>query len=261
MVDGDPLRVDNPGMSTPDANDFDEWYADMGLDNVKDDIVQRHLGLPPELLSTSLLPWEGIAWAVDALGLAEGSILVDLACGRGGYGLEVARRVGARLIGIDFSHEAIRLAGEHARARGQQADFRVGDLADTGLEDAGADAVMVVDAIQFATPPAPAYAEIHRTLRPGGRVLLTCWEDDSDDEAVPVRLREVDLAGGLARAGFGDIEVVERPDWRERELAMWTEAAALDPGGDPAAQSFHDEGVMVLGVPPSVRRVTATATR
>jgi len=248
-------------MSTPDAKDFDEWYADMGLVNVKDDIVQRHLGLPPELLSTSLLPWEGIAEAVDALGLTAQSTLVDLACGRGGYGLEVARRVGARLIGIDFSAEAIRLAGEHARARGQEADFRVGDLAATGLDDASVDAVMVVDAIQFAAPPAAAYAEIHRVLRPGGRVLLSNWEDDSGDDAVPARLREVDLAGGLADAGFHDVEVVERPEWRARELAMWAEAAGLDPGDDPAVQSFHDEGVMVLAMPPSVRRVLATATR
>jgi hypothetical protein len=40
----------------------------MRLTHVKEDIVQRHLGLPPDLLSTSLLPWEGIADLVAALG-------------------------------------------------------------------------------------------------------------------------------------------------------------------------------------------------
>ena len=247
-------------MSSLDADYFDSWYADMGLTHVKDDVVQRHLGLPADLLSTSLLPWEGIADVVTALG--EGCRdLVDLACGRGGYGLEVARRTGARLLGVDFSAEAIRLAGEHATARGQEADFRVGDLAATGLDDEGADGVMVVDAVQFADPPAAAYAEIHRVLRPGGRVVLTAWETDSDDEALPARLRAVDLRGGLTAAGFSHVQVVERPDWRARELAMWAEAAALDPGDDPALQSFHEEGVRVLAMPPGVRRVMATATR
>ena len=245
----------------PDAQDFDTWYSDMGLAHAKDEIEQRHLGLPPDLLSTSLLPWDGIATVVEELALREGDLLVDLACGRGGYGLEVARRTGARLVGVDFSAEAVRLAREHAGRRGQQADFRVGDLRATGLEEATADAVMVIDAIQFADPPSAAYAEIHRILRPGGRVALTAWEVDSTDEAFPERLRAVDLAGGLSGAGFSAVEVREKPQWRALEMAMWAEAAVLEPGDDPAMTAFHEEAVAVLALPPGVRRVMATATR
>ena len=76
----------------PTAAEFDEWYADMEHAPVKDEIQQRHLGLPPRLLSTSLLTWDGLAEVVDRLRLGAGDTLVDLACGRGGYGLEVARR-------------------------------------------------------------------------------------------------------------------------------------------------------------------------
>ncbi len=39
-------------------------------------------------LSTSLLSWDGIAETVAGLRLSPGGALVDLACGRGGYGLE-----------------------------------------------------------------------------------------------------------------------------------------------------------------------------
>jgi SAM-dependent methyltransferase len=248
-------------MSSSDAAGFDEWYAGMGLDSAKDDISQRHLGLPPELLSTSLLTWDGIAEVVLALGLSSGATLVDLACGRGGYGLEVASRTGARLIGVDFSAEAVRLATANAERRDREAEFRVGDMTATGLDDASADAVMVVDAIQFAEPAGAAYAEIHRILRPGGRVVLTSWEVDSTDEAIPSKLREVDLAGGLSGAGFTSIEVVERPSWFERELAMWTEAAALDPGDDPSLQALHEEALWVLAQPPGTRRVLGSATR
>jgi len=87
----------------PTAQYFDGWYADMARSPVKDEIAQRHLGLPPYLLSTSLLGWEGIAEVIAALRLPAGDVLVDLACGRGGYGLEIAVRTGARLIGVDFS--------------------------------------------------------------------------------------------------------------------------------------------------------------
>jgi hypothetical protein len=41
---------------------------------------------------------------------------------------------------------------------------------------------------------------------------------------------------------------------------MWQEAAALDPGDDPALQSFHDEGMRSLEILDLTRRVIATAT-
>ena len=245
----------------PPAEHFDEWYTDMTTSPVRDEILQRHLGLPAHLLSTSVLGWEGIAEAVAALRLSAGGTLVDLACGRGGYGLEIAARTGARLIGVDFSAEAIRQAGELARRLGATADFRVGDLTATGLEAGSATAVLCVDAIHFAPQPAAAYHEIRRILTSGGRVVLTNWEPvHLGDERLPERLRQVDLQAGLTAAGFEEVEVRDRPGWRAREHAMWEEAAALDPGDDPALRSFHDEGVRALDIFDLVRRVMATAT-
>jgi SAM-dependent methyltransferase len=224
----------------------------------KDALMQRHLGLPPGLLSTSSLPWSGIADLVEGLRLSGGDILLDLACGRGGHGLEIARRTGARLVGVDFSVEAVRQAT--ARARGA-ARFLVGDLAATGLADGSVDAVLCVDSVQFAAQPQAAYDEIRRVLRPGGRAVVTCWEPvRPGDEDLPERLRQVDLAAGLSAAGFADVEVRERVDWRALERGMWEEAAAIDPGDDPAMQSFHDEGVRSLKRFDALRRVMATAT-
>jgi SAM-dependent methyltransferase len=243
------------------AEYFDSWYADMAGSPVKDAIQQRHLGLPPHLLSTSLLGWAGIAEATAALRLPAGGTLVDLACGRGGYGLEIAARTRARLVGVDFSAEAVRQAREHARRRGVAAEFWVGDLAATGLGTGSAEAVVCVDAIHFAPRPDAAYREIARILAPGGRVVLTCWEPlAQEDERLPDRLRRVDLRAGLAAAGFAGIEVCDRPGWRASERAMWEEAAALDPGEDPALRAFHDEGVRSLPIFDLVRRVMATAT-
>jgi SAM-dependent methyltransferase len=243
----------------PDVTTFDEWYTDMAGSSVKDEIVQRHLGLPPALLSSSLLGWEGIGEVVAALRLSAGGTLLDLACGRGGYGLEVAARTGAALIGVDFSAEAVRQAREHARRLGRAADFRVGDLAATGLDPGSVDGVLCVDAIQFAREPSAAYAELRRVLAPGGRAVLTCWETDSADERIRERLRLVDLRGGLTAAGFAGVEVADRLAWRQRERAMWEEAAALDPGDDPALQSLHGEAVRTLPTFDLLRRVMATA--
>ncbi len=243
------------------ADYFDRWYADMAGPGSKDEVQRRHLGLPRRLPSTSLLPWTGIADVLAALRLHPGGHLVDLACGRGGYGLELATRADAELTGVDLSAEAVRQATALAGEWDRPARFVTGEMSATGLPDGCADAVVCVDAVQFAAEPAAAYAEVRRLLRRGGRAVLTCWEPlDRDDRAVPVRLRRVDLAGGLTAAGFTDVEVIEHPDWRRLERGMWEEAAALDPGDDPALRSFHDEGLRSLSTWEVLRRVMASAT-
>ena len=243
------------------AEYFDHWYSEMTGSPVKDEIQQCHLGLPPHLLSTSLLGWDGIAEVTAALRLVPGGTLVDLACGRGGYGLEIIARTGARLVGVDFSAEAVRQAREQARRLGAAAEYLAGDLAATGLGAGSADAVLCVDAIHFAPEPVAAYHELARILASGGRAVLTCWEPlTSGDTRLPERLRRVDLGAGLDGAGFGDVEVGGRPGWRAAERAMWEEAAALDPGDDPALRAFHDEGVRSLEIFDLIRRVIATAT-
>jgi SAM-dependent methyltransferase len=242
------------------AEYFDSWYANMASSGISDEIQQRHLGLPAHLLSTSLLTWDGIGDVTRALQLAVGSTLLDLACGRGGYGLEVARRTGARLIGVDFSAEALRQARQQAARLGRDAEFRLGDLTVTGLDAGSVSAVLCVDAAQFADPIEASFAEMRRVLAPGGRAVVTGWEAlDPDDERIPARHRQTNFAAGLAGTGFTAVEVVDRPAWRQRERAMWEEAAGLDPGTDPSLQSFHDEGVRVLQTFPLVRRVLAIA--
>jgi len=227
----------------------------------RDALHQRHLGLPPRLLSTSLLTWDGLAEVADTLRLEPGGRLLDLACGRGGYGLEIASRAGAQLIGVDFARSAIDQARILARRfPAVTAEFRLGDLANTGLPRESVDAVVCVDAIQFQ-PTAASFEEMRRVLRTGGRIALTTWEAvDPADERVPARIRAVDTAGGLAAAGFVDVTVEERPRWRAAERALWEEAAALDPGDDPDLQSLHDEGLRVLPAFELTRRVLATAT-
>ena len=74
-----------------DATYFDRWYADLAGSPTRDAIVARTLGLPPELQSTRLLSWQGIVEFTEALRVAPDGLLVDLACGRGGYGIEIAK--------------------------------------------------------------------------------------------------------------------------------------------------------------------------
>lgn len=246
-----------------DAGYFDQWYADMTTSPVRDAIVARALGLPPELQSTSLLTWQGIAEMTEELRMPQDGLLLDLACGRGGYGIEVARRTGARLLGVDFSSVAL----EQARSSSARllpagrAEYQVGTLLSTGLPPGVADGVMCVDAVQFADPPVAAMLEFRRLLAPGGRLVLSCWEAaDPADERVSPRIRAVNLRRDLPAAGFGHVQVHEKADWREVERAMWEEADAAPQDSDAAVQSLQAEGRRSLATWDSLRRMFATAT-
>ena len=246
------------------AEYFDDWYADRVATPTVDEIMNRRMGFPPETRA-GVVPAEAIPELASELRLTPGSTLLDLACGRAAHGLLIAREAGVSLIGVDFSAQALTEAGEQAARMGVSAvSFRVGELTATGLPDASVEAVLCTDAIQFPDEPAIAYNEIRRVLKPGGRVALTCWEPaDRDDERISPRVRRADLGAGLRRAGFTDVAVLDRPAWLEREHALWEEAAALDPGDDPALRSFHDEAVTSLqwtglGL---LRRVLAAATK
>ena len=243
------------------AGKFDNWYAAMAGSRRRDEIVQRHLGLPAAMLSSSLLPWEGIAEVVELLRLRAPARLVDLACGRGGYGLEVAARTGASLIGVDFSVEAIRQAEQYAGSLGRDARFVVADIAATGLPTASVGRgdvhrrrparLRAGRRVRRAPPGAPAWRAC-RGHQLGGA--------GSDDDALPEYVRRVDCAARFAAAGFIDIAVAERPVWEQRERALWAAAAILDPAGDDAVAALRDEAIEVMPYVPLTRRVLASAT-
>jgi SAM-dependent methyltransferase len=243
------------------AEYFDGWYAGQAATPAVAEVMNRHMGFPPGTRAGTV-PAEAISELAGELRLRPGNTLLDLACGRGAYGLLVARQAGTFLIGVDFSAQALTEAREQAARTGvTRASFRAGELTATGLPGASVEAVLCTDAIQFPDEPAVAYDEIRRVLKPGGRVALTCWEPvDRADERLFPRLRRADLGDGLRQAGFMDVEVRDRPSWLAREHALWVEAAALDPGDDPALRSLHQEGVRSLQWAGLLRRVLAVAT-
>jgi len=245
------------------AEYFDGWYADKVAMPTVDEIMNRHTGFPPGTRA-GVVPAEAMTELAGELRLRPDGTLLDLACGRGAYGLLIAKKTGSSVIGVDFSAQALAEAREQAASLGVSgATFRVGELTATGLPDASVEAVLCTDSIQFPDEPALAYGEIRRVLKPGGRVVLTCWEPlDRNDERLSPRVRRADLGAGLHQAGFTDVEVRERPSWLAREHALWEEAVTLDPGDDPALRSLHAEGVKSLEWASAglLRRVLAVAT-
>lgn len=197
--------------------------------------------------------------------------LVDLACGAGGPGLWVAQQTGVRLLGIDPAEAGIAAARARAQTVGlaDRAEFRLGTFEQTRLESGTADAVMTVDAFQYAPDKRAALVEFARILMPGGRVAIVCFEvDPAKVEGLPVLGLDpiADYTPLLADAGFAIDAYEETPGWEERVYATFQ--AVVDAGdalnqemGERAAASALSEAMLTVATRPYPRRVLIVARR
>ncbi len=111
--------------------------------------------------------WEHVLRYHFACQFAAGKTVVDIACGEG-YGTDALGRVARSCLGMDRDEETI------ARAREKYGDhFLVGNAEEIPCESASVDLVVSFETIEHLPSPACFVAEIARTLKPGGQVIIS----------------------------------------------------------------------------------------
>lgn len=105
--------------------------------------------------------------ALDAAGVRADTELLDVGCGSG-LALSLAAARGARVSGLDIAPALLAVARERVPA----ADLREGGLDELPFGEQVFDVVLAVNALQFAFDPGAALREVHRVLRPAGRLAL-----------------------------------------------------------------------------------------
>ena len=115
--------------------------------------------------------------AMDRLAPAPGEQVLDVGCGCGDTSLELARRVEPEggVLGLDISAPMLEVARGRAEAAGaHNLAFREADAQVAALPD-DRDAVFSRFGVMFFADPAAAFANLRRSLRPGGRLAFVCW--------------------------------------------------------------------------------------
>ncbi|KPC58815.1 class I SAM-dependent methyltransferase [Streptomyces chattanoogensis] len=101
---------------------------------------------------------------------APAATILDIGCGDGTAAATAAQVLaGHRLVGVDWSQDALRRAGTRI-------PYAIrGELTDGGLPFAtgSADAVLFSEVIEHLVDPDAALDELHRVLRPGGHLMLS----------------------------------------------------------------------------------------
>jgi ArsR family transcriptional regulator len=106
--------------------------------------------------------------------------VADLGCGAGELAAELAHHV-KRVIGVDNSPEMLKAAKKHANGT-TNLDLRRGDLTALPLQDAEADAALMILALTYVADPQTAINEMARVIKPGGRaVVVDLLKHDRDD--------------------------------------------------------------------------------
>jgi 2-polyprenyl-3-methyl-5-hydroxy-6-metoxy-1,4-benzoquinol methylase len=113
-----------------------------------------------------------IARLAVSLDLHHGSTLLDAGCGGGQFSIAFAH-LGCRVTGIDISSAMIDRARMHARDRGVDIDFRVGDIATLADPANTFDAVHARVVLQFVRDPNTALRHLRRVLKPVGRMFVS----------------------------------------------------------------------------------------
>jgi len=127
---------------------------------------------------------------LDAARVGPGTRLLDLACGPG-YICRLAVDRGAAVTGLDFSAAMIGIA----RAMAPDATFRQGDVQAIPFGDDGFDAVTASFVLGHLTDPERAAREMHRVLRPGGRVAVSWWSSAERAVAFGIVWRAIQAHG------------------------------------------------------------------
>ena len=190
--------------------------------------------------------WEAV---LAAVGVGEGTTLLDVACGSGELAALASAR-GAAVHGIDAAEAMIALA----RTAVPGADLRVGTLEALPWPDAAFDVVTGFNAFQFAPDVVAALAEAARVTRPGGRVAVCNWGGAGPQDLVTVTHDLQALAPDAAlvpRRPIGEPGVLEE---LLRAAGLRPSAAGRGRGALRAAGPAHARTRHVRGGQPAPRR-------
>jgi len=136
------------------------------------DYAEKDLSLAPGEANLGL----GCGNPISRAELKPGETVLDLGSGAGFDAFLAAQRVGdsGKVIGVDMTHEMVEKARANAKKLNMSnVEFRQGEIEKLPVPDNSVDVVVSNCVINLSPDKSAVFKEICRTLRPGGRIIIS----------------------------------------------------------------------------------------
>ena len=170
--------------------------------------------------------------------LKVGETVLDLGSGAGIDVFLAAKKVGegGRVIGVDMTEDMVARGRQLAREHGfGNVEFRQGDIEHLPVDSATVDVIISNCVINLTPDKLASFKEIHRVLKPGGRILIadlvTAGELPPDVRASAAAWADC-LAGAMAKDAY--LETIRRAGFAS--VTVVSESAYEAPGMDARLQ-------------------------
>ena len=179
---------------------------------------------------------------VERVGARPQDLVLDVATGTGAVAIELVRRYGCNVVGVDQSSEML-AAGRQRIARaglGTRIDLVEGRAEELPFEGGSFDSLTVTYLLRYVDDPAATVRELARVVRPGGRMASLEFHVPSRQPERALWSAYVDLGlpllGRAVSPAWGDVGRFLGPSIRDhyaryplaRILEMWREAGVED---------------------------------
>ena len=150
------------------------------------------------------------SFLVSRIAAAPGETILDVACGTAAVTLELVRRFGCSVVGVDQSSAMLAEARRRVARAGESArvDLREGRAEELPFQNGSFDGVTFTYLLRYVDDPAATLRELARFLRPGGRIA-------SLEFFVPERGTVNALWSAYVRLGLPLLGRAISPGWHE----------------------------------------------
>ncbi|MFD9080100.1 class I SAM-dependent methyltransferase [Streptomyces erythrochromogenes] len=153
---------------------------------------------------------------LDAAAISETDQVLDIGCGAGRSTRLAAQRAAlGRAIGLDLSGPMLERARDSAEREGvENVSFVQGDAQVHAFDSEGFDAVISRYGMTFFADPVAAFANLHRALRPSGRLAFVCAAEAEANEWLEAlaSLKDILPLGGFGKPGGSGMFSLTGPD-------------------------------------------------
>ena len=156
--------------------------------------------------------------ALEQTDLNKQSRVLDIACGPGTLTLKAANKTGA-VKAIDFSRSMIDILNNTIQVQSiDNIETCCGDAQQLPYDDESFDAAFSIFGLMFFPDRMKGYKEIYRTLKPGGKTVISSWAPTKDSPMQMAMFGAVKAIKPDVPEPQSDIESLENPEFFKAEL-------------------------------------------